>query len=113
MARRTTPITQFEVEEEITRQGQELLAATEAFEEAIVLAANLEHAYRLKKAKVYLRSTGTGDERKAKVDFECEREMLAYKVQQAVVSATRERLTTFRAHIEWLRTLSANVRAQT
>jgi Skp family chaperone for outer membrane proteins len=111
--RRTAPITLHEIEEEIQRLGEELERSTEDFETAILDAAEKEVAFKKAHAAAYLRAKGAVKEREAWADYRTEGQMRDYKIADALVKSARERLLTFRAHIDWLRSLGANVRAQT
>jgi hypothetical protein len=110
---RNRPVTQVDVEQAIHEYGEDLEKATEAYESQVVKAANAEVAYKVAYAKRYLRQRGTVAEREAMTISLLEWELTAYKREEALVKAFKERLLTLRAHLDWLRSLNANVRAQT
>jgi hypothetical protein len=109
---RTAPLTAPEVEAEMERLGGQLEEATEQYAMEVVAAANAEVVYKIEYAKSYLRSKGTVAERESTAQVRCEAQLRSYKNAEAVMKAAKERLVTLRAHIDWLRTVAANVRAQ-
>jgi hypothetical protein len=110
--RRTTPITQIEIEEEIVRLTSLLEDETETFEVLAQDAANKEATYKTMWAKEYLSAKGSIREREAWADYKLEEQIFGWKVSEALVKAKRERLSSLRTNIDALRTLAANVRHQ-
>ena len=110
--RRSTPISQVEIEEEILRLTSMLEDETENFEVLAQDAANKEATYKSAWAKEYLSAKGSIREREAWSDYKLESEIFAWKVSEALVKAKREKLSSLRTSIDALRTLAANVRQQ-
>jgi DNA-binding transcriptional regulator WhiA len=110
--RRTTPISQVDVEEEIIRLLNLLEAETEAFEALAEDSAKKEARYKAEWAKAYLSATGSIKEREAWSDYQMEKPALDYKIAEGLLKAKREKLTSLRTSIDALRTLNANVRSQ-
>jgi tRNA A22 N-methylase len=110
--RRTAPINQVEIEEEIIRMTSMLEDETENFEVLAVDAANKEALYKSSWAKEYLSAKGSIKEREAWADYKLEKEIFDWKASEALVRAKRERLNSLRTSIDALRTLAANVRQQ-
>ena len=110
--RRSTPISQVEIEEEILRLTGMLEYETESFELLASDAAMKEAGYKSAWAKEYLSAKGSIREREAWADYKLEGEIFAWKVSEAMVKAKREKLSSLRTSIDALRTLAANVRHQ-
>ena len=110
---RTRPISQVEIESEILRMVEMLEKETEDFERLAQDAAAKEAAYKAEWAKRYLIADGAVREREAKADMSLGDMMYDHKISEALVKAKRERLLSLRSSIDALRTLNANVRAQT
>jgi hypothetical protein len=111
-ARRTTPISQVDVEEEIIRLLNLLESETEAFEALAEDAAKKEARYKAEWAKAYLSATGSIKEREAWSDYQMEKQALDHKIAEGLLKSKREKLTSLRTSIDALRTLNANVRSQ-
>jgi len=110
---RSTPISQVEIEHEIIRLTGMLEDETETFEMLAQDAAEKEAQYKSAWAKEYLSAKGSIREREAWSDYKLEAEIHAYKIAEALVKSKREKLSSLRTSIDALRTLAANVRAQT
>jgi hypothetical protein len=110
---RKSPISQVEIEEEILRLTSMLEDETEVFQELIQRSAELEALFKSSWAKEYLSAKGSIKEREAWSDYRLEKESHDWKISEALVKAKREKLISLRTSIDALRTLSANVRAQT
>lgn len=109
--RRTAPISQVDVEEEIIRLLNLLESETEAFEALAEDAAKKEARHKAEWAKAYLSATGSIKEREAWADYQMESKAMEYKIAEALVKSKREKLTSLRTSIDALRTLNANVRS--
>jgi DNA repair exonuclease SbcCD ATPase subunit len=101
-----------EIEGEIERLGALLEDATEEYAERAEAAAYAEVEFKVEHAKAYLRTKGTVPERAAWADYRTEEHLRKHKLADALLKATRERLTTLRAQLDYLRSLNANVRHQ-
>lgn len=107
------PISQYEVEEEIVRLTQLLEEETETF--AVLCEDEAKKSARLKGnwAKEYIAAQGTVRDRESWADYKLAEDAYDAKVAEALVKAKREKLTSIRTSLDSLRTLAANVRAQT
>lgn len=110
---RSRPISQVEIEDEILRLTDLLESETEAFEKLALDAAVKESNYKSSWSKEYLGAKGSIKEREAWADYKLEDPALQYKISEALVKSKREKLHSLRTSIDALRTLAANVRAQT
>lgn len=110
---RNSPISQVEIEQEIIRLTGMLEDETENFEVLAQDAAEKEAKYKSQWAREYLSAKGSIREREAWADYRLENEIHQAKISEALVKAKRERLSSLRTSIDALRTLAANVRAQT
>lgn len=110
---RNAPITQGEIEEELMRLLNMLEGQTEEFETLAQRAAETEATHKGMWAKQYLTATGSIRTREAIADFALSDSLFQYKIAEALVKAKREKLLSLRTSIDALRTLNANVRAQT
>jgi hypothetical protein len=86
---------------------------TETFEMLAQDAAEKEALFKTMWAREYLSAKGSIKEREAWSDYKLEKEIHDTKIAEALVKAKRERLSSLRTSIDALRTLAANVRAQT
>jgi hypothetical protein len=110
---RTSPISQAEVEDNILRLVEELEEHTEAFEVLAVDQAKKESRYKSAWAKEYLAANGSIKERESWADYKLSDEQYAVKIADALLKAKKEKLNSVRTALDSLRTLAANVRAQT
>lgn len=121
------------------RPGQRVLTSVEIEERIVTLsdvmeetlgdyavlaeeAAQAEHAYKVKKSKETLAAStmpGNGregrttvDEREAMVMGKCEDEFLAHLIAEARFAAAKETLRVQQNRMDGLRTIAANIRAQ-
>jgi hypothetical protein len=116
MSRR--PLTQAEVESLILDTADRLEEVTTEFADISDQAANAEADYKLAMARTWLGVASsdrkmTTTERQMRADLLTNDALRRYKVAEAQRAATREALLSYRARIDALRTVSANVRAQT
>jgi hypothetical protein len=112
MNKRSQPISQIDIENEIMRCLGMLEEETEAFESLAESAAKKEALYKANWAKQYLAAQGSIKEREAWSDYHLADESYDYKIAEALVKAKREKLLSLRTSIDALRTLNANVRVQ-
>lgn len=106
-------VSQYEIEEELLRLTQLLEEETEAF--AVLAEDEAKKSARLKGnwAKEYLAAKGSIKERESWADYVLTEANFDAKVAEALVKAKREKLMSIRTSLDSLRTLAANVRAQT
>jgi hypothetical protein len=110
---RTSPITQGDIEESIIRLVEDLEEHTEAFEVLAIDQAKKEARFKGSWAKEYLAATGSIKERESWADYKLADELYAVKMADALLKAKKEKLNSIRTSLDSLRTLAANVRAQT
>jgi hypothetical protein len=110
--RRSEPISQVEIENELLRLMGLLEEETEAFESLAEDAAKKDALYKANWAKEYLAAKGSIREREAWADYKLSDESYDFKISEALVKAKREKLISLRTSIDALRTLNANVRSQ-
>lgn len=108
--RRTQPISQVDIEEEILRILVMLEDETEMFERLAEDAAKKEAAYKAEWAKAYLNAQGSIKERESWADYQLADHAMQYKIAEGLLKAKRERLSSLRTSLDALRTLAANVR---
>lgn len=111
--RRSAPISQVEVEQEILRLVDLLEEETEGFESLSVDGAIKDAAFKSEWAKAYLMATGSIKEREAMADLKMTDILREHKIAEALVKSKREKLSSLKTQIDALRTLAANVRHQT
>jgi len=112
MPRRSGPISQVDIEEEILRILAMLEDETEAFERLAEDGAKKEAAYKAEWAKAYLSAQGSIKEREAWADYQLADHAMQYKIAEGLVKAKREKLSSLRTSLDALRTLAANIRVQ-
>ena len=110
---RSSPISQGQVEENIIRLVDELEEHTEAFEVLAIDQSKKEARYKAAWAKEYLAANGSSKERESWADYKLSDEHYAVKIADALLKAKKEKLNSLRTALDSLRTLAANVRAQT
>lgn len=112
-------LSQVEVEERICRVLDALESRTEDFDQLAMTAAELEADYRHEYATTLLAvlnsatEKSTVGERQAKAEALTGRTHRKWLVAQAARNSCRESLTSLREQLNALRTLCANIRAQT
>jgi tRNA A22 N-methylase len=110
---RNAPISQVDIEQEIIRMSDLLESETEAFEVLAVDAAKKDAQYKAAWAKEYLSANGSIKERESWADYKMADDHYHMKIAEALLKSKREKLYSLRTSMDALRTLSANVRAQT
>lgn len=108
--RRSQPISQVDIEEEILRILAVLEDETEAFERLAEDAAKKEAAYKSEWAKAYLSAQGSIKERESWADYQLADHAMQFKIAEGLLKAKREKLSSLRTSLDALRTLAANVR---
>lgn len=106
-------LTQYEVEEAGEKLRENLELATYKLADTAESLAKAEVAYKRQYAMMYARLRGPVEERKQSSLLGAIDEFEQWKLAEAVHSAQQELCRTLRAEIDWLRTLSANIRVQT
>jgi RNase P/RNase MRP subunit POP5 len=112
MSRRSQPISQVEIEDNLLRLIDDLEEETEAFEVLSEDLAKKESLYKANWAKEYLGAKGSIKERESWADYKMADEQYDFKIAEALLKAKREKLLSLRTAIDAMRTLNANVRAQ-
>jgi len=108
------PISQIEIEEELVRLVALLEQETDDFAIAAEDEAKKQARFKKQWAMTFLaKKEGSVKEKEAWADYENADEMFDMKVADALMRAKREKMHGLRTSIDALRTLSANVRAQT
>ncbi len=107
------PISQVEVEERIIRLIDELDQETSDFALVAHDHSKKEAHYKTEWAKAYLGAEGSVKERESWAEYTNTDNLFDVKIADALVRAKREKLHSLRTSIDALRTLSANIRAQT
>lgn len=112
-----------EIENDILNLSDAMEETLTDFENRGVEAANAEHAYKLKKSKATLEAStrpGNGrdgrttvDEREAMVIRDCDKELLAHLIAEALYATAKQTLNVQQSRMDSLRTLAANLRSQT
>jgi len=110
---RSGPITPIEIEDNMVRLVEELEDHTEAFEVLAVDLAKKESRFKSAWAKEYLAANGSIKERESWADYKLSDEQYEVKIADALLRAKKEKLNSIRTALDSLRTLAANVRAQT
>lgn len=111
--RRTRPISQVEVENKILELVEKMEEATEDYAHLMEKASDAESHYKAEHAKAYLRAQGAVKEREATADVACEDLLFQFKTAEALAKSRHQSLLTIRTALDGLRTIAANVRAQT
>jgi hypothetical protein len=109
---RNAPISQVEVEERIVALTSSLEDETEAYETLSIDHAKKESEYKRNWYSEYLRAEGPVKEREAHAGYRTAELHMSSQVAEAVMKSKREKLHTIRTALDSLRTLAANVRAQ-
>lgn len=112
------PLSQAEIESAIMGLSAELESDTETFADQCSAAAEAEVDYKVEAARAMLAFAADPAlrnvaMREARVLVHTHEKFRAYKITAAAQTAGKEALATKRARIDAMRTLAANVRAQT
>lgn len=111
-------LTQAEIERQILAIGDELEAETDRYDEIARQSAEAEADYKERAARAHVsladsQTKMTVADRAARVDVFCRDEFRAWKILDASRASSREAMLSYRARLDALRTLAANVRHQT
>lgn len=116
-------LTAAQVEEEIVRISDAMEESVNEYADLAEAAAKAEHAYKVKKAKENLVAStqpGNGkdgrttvDEREAMVTVACDKELLDHLIADALEASAKEVMRIQSNRLDGLRTIAANIRAQT
>lgn len=116
-------LTAVQIEEDIVNLSDAMEETLGDYAELAEAAAVAEHAYKVKKSVRNLECStlpGNGkdgrttvDEREAMVIRDCSDELLAHLIADARFAAAKETLRVQQNRMEGLRTIAANIRAQT
>lgn len=98
--------------DDLQATSKELLSECDVLAKTARDYAVKENAYRLAKANAFLKSEGTVDARKARVDKICERERLESHIAEGILDATRERVRSLRAVLSALQTIANSHKAE-
>lgn len=109
----SSPISQVEIEENIVRLIVELEEETENYAISARDHAKKEALHKTRWAQAYLGREGPVKERESWADYRNSSSLFDVKIAEALMKAKREKLHSLRTSIDALRTLAANVRAQT
>lgn len=113
------PLTQAGVEERIVAISDDMETATEELARLSDIAAEAEVNFKVKWAQQILKAKAAGDgkstvsDREAEATIATESELRARIISEARHSVQQDKLRTMRARLDALRTVSANIRAQT
>jgi hypothetical protein len=115
--RHLRPLAAVEVEERIQQVMEAMESATEDYDALAQSAAEAEADYKRDYARAVLAVIQHGEkmtvlEREARVTLHSADAMRHHLIAQAARNSTREHLLTLRSHMEALRTLASNIRAQ-
>lgn len=121
--RPTDVITAAEVEEKILTISDSMEEALDVLDAFAERSAEAEVTYKVAYAKSSLGASGrsgsgregrmTVDEREATAILACEAQLRERLISEALYEVQREKLRTLRSQLDALRTISANIRAQT
>jgi len=109
-------LTQGEVEAQILQAVEALEESTENYAILSDEAATAEADYKLRHARAIVTLSdvkATAAEKGARADLTSAEELRAWKIAEARRQASKEHLLSLRARLDALRSLSANIRAQT
>lgn len=101
-----------ELNEDLRTLRSQLMDAQQQLEAGVRRFARGEHAYRKKRASVYLGTRGTVDERKAATDLSCEKEMLEAHISEGLMKAALENVRNLRTMLSTIQTEAHNRRAE-
>lgn len=115
----TQVLSQGEIEQAIMEHVEALEALTEEYAAVCERQGNAEADYRIRYHTLVASLASqtdrkmTAGEREARATVLAETELREYKLATAVMESTKQALYTRRTRLDALRTLAANVRAQT
>lgn len=106
-------LTQAQVENEILRLSQRLENLTDELAGRARAAAEAEANHKGRHATVYLATEGSIAERNARADVECHDLYTARLITAAQYETTKQACRSTETQLDSLRTIAANIRAQT
>lgn len=109
----STPLTQHEVESEIVRLGQLAEKVTRDLRTRAEAAAQARTTFKVEHAKAYLEAEGTGPTRDATATVATARLLLDREIAEALERAAQEAGRNYRAQLDSLRSINANLRPLT
>lgn len=102
-----------QLENDLRATSKELLQECDEQTKAAREYATKENAYRMAKAKAFLKAdSGTVDAKKALVEQITERERLEAHISEGILDATRERVRSLRAVLSALQTIAGAYKAE-
>lgn len=107
------PLNAVQVELEILRFIDLLEDRTDELAGRAREAAEAEGNHKGRWASEFLQADGTEAKRKAEADVSAHKLFLDRKIKEALYVSTKESLLSIRAQLDALRSISANIRAQT
>ena len=107
------PMSQGAIEEELMRLSNMLEEETSKFAILAEDKAKKEARFKVEWAKSFLAASGTVKDRESMAEYQNATELYDLKIADALERAKREKLFSLRESMGALRTLAANVRAQT
>lgn len=107
------PLTSAHVEDEILRLCAVYETTTEEFAVASRRAAETEATHKSRRARAFLQAEGTDKKREAIAEMQCEVQFRDRRIAEALQLSLRAKCEMLRTEIEALRTVAANIRAQT
>ena len=110
---RHEPLVQTEIEERILGLTRQLENETESYESLCERKVDAEVEYKRLYWQEYLAANGSIKEREALAGYKTVDPYKQFRAAEALTAAKKEKLHTLRAAMDALRTISANVRAQT
>ena len=110
---RNGPILQTDLEEQIMALVQQMEDVTEEYEAISEQKVDAEVDYKRDQWKQFLSAEGNIKERESLAGYKTEEQYRQFLRLETLAKVKREKLATIRSALDALRTLSANVRAQT
>ena len=108
----TAPIAQVDVEAEILRLSSLAERVTHELAKRARAAAEADVAYKVEHAKALLMAEGPQYVRDAEATVACEAELTEKRTTEALLLAAQEAGRNYRAQLDSLRSINANIRSQ-
>lgn len=105
------PLSQLAVEQQIMELVRAAHRVTVEVGQRARAAAEADAAYKVKRAKEFLRAEGSVAVREAHAEVACADEYLAKKTTEALLLSAKEAGLNVRARLDAMRTLASNVRS--
>lgn len=113
MAEYYTPLSQAQIEEELMRLKDLLEEATLEYSILAEDHAKKEARQKVAWAQAFIKQDGSVKYRESMADYQTEDTLYDVKIADALTRAKKEKMLSLRSSMDALRTLAANVRAQT